>query len=95
MNVQTIMDIIGYVVGIILACICGYFYKEVRDNRRTIDELRDLNKGTGCSAEGALDTIAEIRKNQQVSERCSNCGNNSNCCCNTNNNILDNKESLN
>ena len=83
---ETIYWIIGYVIGIVLAFICGRLNKEVRNNRDTINELRDLNKKSGLTAEGGLETIAEIRERQQIDEHSCNCGNNTNCQCNSSNN---------
>lgn len=87
---ETIYWIIGYVIGIVLAFICGRLNKEVHNNRDTIAELRDLNKKSGFTAEGGLETIAEIRERQQIDEQSCNCGNHTNCkcsACNNNSNI--------
>lgn len=83
---ETIYWIIGYVVGIVLAFICGRLNKEVHNNRNTINELRDINKKSGLTVEGGLETIAEIRERQQIDEQCNNCGNNTNCKCSSSNN---------
>ena len=75
MDVQTIISVIGYVICIVLAFICGRLNKEVHNNRDTIADLRervsDCIPNSG-ELEGSKhrfeDTVAEIRKNGQFEE---------------------------
>lgn len=91
--------IISYIIIVVLSIVVGICGTAVYTERKSAADLRkrisDCLPNDGKledSKQRFEDTIAEIRKNQQVSERCSNCGNNCNCSSNTNHSVLNNKE---
>lgn len=96
-------EIISYIIIVVLSIVVGILGATVHTERKSAEDLRkrisDSIPNGGDLPESKRkfeDTIAEIRKNGQDTEWCSNCRNNCNCSSgNTNNNILSNEEPLN
>lgn len=75
MDVQTTMCIIGYVVSIVLAFVCGKLNKEVHYNRNTAADLRERisdsipNSGELERSKHMFeDTVKQVRENQRIDE---------------------------
>lgn len=75
MDVQTTMYIIGYVVSIVLAFICGRLNKEVHYNRNAVADLREQisdsipNSGELERSKHMFeDTVKQVRERQKVDE---------------------------